>query len=191
MTISASPIPTTRLATLDDLAKVDGKAELIDGRIVRQMPTGYEPSRAAFRIVRSLDDHAELTGRGVAFSDNTGFAIPKLPSGRESFSPDASFYVGPPPDNPMRFVPGAPTFAAEVRSESDYGAAAERLMAAKRDNYFLAGMLVIWDVDLIGFCVRKYRADSPQQSVMFSAGSEADAEPAVPGWRIPIDRLFL
>lgn len=190
MSISAISPPTTRPATLDDLAKVDGKAELIGGKIVRQMPTGYEPSRAAFRIVRSLDDHAELTGHGVAFTDNTGFAIPELPSGRESFSPDASFYLGPPPDDPMRFVQGAPTFAAEVRSESDYGEPAEKSMAAKRADYFLAGTLVVWDVDLISRCVRKYRADSPDQPVLFSQGEQADAEPAVPGWRLPLDRIL-
>ena len=190
MIVGTIPLPTTRPATLDDLAKVDGKAELIDGRIVRQMATGYEPSRAAFRIVRSLDDHAGLTGRGVAFADNTGFAIPKLPSGRESFSPDASFYIGPLPSNPMRFIQGAPTFAVEVRSDSDFGPAAEKLMAAKRADYFLAGTLVVWDVDLIGRCVRKYRADSPDQPSVFIQGEQADAEPAVPGWRIDVERVF-
>jgi len=104
MSISTVPPPTTRPATLDDLAQVDGKAELIAGKIVQQTPTGYQPNRAAFRIARSLDDHAELTGHGVAFTNNMGFAIPELPSGRESFSPDASFYLGPLPDDPMGFV---------------------------------------------------------------------------------------
>ncbi len=190
MSISTISPATTRRATLDDLARVDGKAELIGGKIVHQMATGYEPSRAAFRIVRSLDDHAELTGHGVAFTDNTGFAIRELPSGRESFSPDASFYLGPPPNDPMRFVQGPPTFAVEVRSESDYGAAAEKLMAAKRADYFLAGTLVVWDVDLVERCVRKYRADSPEQPILFSLGEHADAEPAAPGWRLSVDRVF-
>ena len=46
----------TRTATLDDLLKVDGKAELIAGRIVHFIPTGRKPSRVAARIFRSLDD---------------------------------------------------------------------------------------------------------------------------------------
>ena len=190
MTISTIPLPTTRPATLDDLAKVDGKAELIDGRIVRQMATGHLPNRVASRIFRGLDDHAETIGQGTAYTDSTGFAVPKLPSGRESFSPDTSLYLGPVPTNPMGFVRGAPTFAVEVRSESDYGPAAEAAMAAKRADYFLAGTAVVWDVDPIARTIRKYRADSPHQSIMFTAGSEADAEPAVPGWRILIDRVF-
>ena len=165
MSISTIPLPTTRPATLDDLAKVDGKAELIDGRIVRQMPTGYEPNRAAFRIVRSLDDHAELTGHGVAFTDNMGFAIPEASLGTRVLFSGRFLLHRPSPDNPMRFVQGAPTFAVEVRSESDYGEAAEQSMAAKRADYFLAGTSVVWDVDLIARSVRKYRADSPHQSV--------------------------
>jgi Uma2 family endonuclease len=190
MSIGTIPLSTTRRATLDDLAKVDGKAELINGRIVHQMATGYEPNRTAFRIARSLDDHAETAGRGVAFTDNMGFAIPELPSGRESFSPDASFYDGPLPANPMRFVQGAPTFAVEVRSESDYGDAAEKSMAAKRADYFRAGTLVVWDVDLLSRCVRKYRADSPDQPIVFCLGEQADAEPAVPGWLLPVSRIL-
>lgn len=57
---------------------------------MHEMATGHEPNRAAFRIARSLDDHAESTGVGLAYTDNMGFAVPELPSGRESFSPDAS-----------------------------------------------------------------------------------------------------
>src|ERR1700722_11550468 len=86
MSAGTVSVPTTRPATLDDLAKVDGKAELIDGRIVHQMPTGHLPNRVASRIFRSLDDHAEAAGQGVAYTDSIGFAVPKLPSGRESFT---------------------------------------------------------------------------------------------------------
>ena len=121
----------TRVAeTLDDLYRVKGKAELINGRIVHQMPTGFLPGRVGYRICRSLDDHAETTGHGVALPDNVGFAVPELSSGRQSFSPDIAYYLGSLPSNPMRFVEGPPTFAVEVRSENDYGDAAEAEMAA-------------------------------------------------------------
>lgn len=90
----------------------------------------------------------------------------------------------------MGFVQGAPTLAVEVRSENDYGPAAEAAMAAKRADYFLAGTLVVWDVDPISECVRKYKSDSPNQPVLFTRGQEADADPAVPGWRMPVGRIF-
>jgi len=82
-------------ATLEDLYRVRGKTELIGGRIVRYMATGRKPSRVASRIFRSLDDYAEKIGQGEAYADNTGFAIAILPSGRESFSPDAAYYKFP------------------------------------------------------------------------------------------------
>jgi Putative restriction endonuclease len=68
---------TQAAATIDDLRRVEGKAELIAGRIVHLMPTGYQPNLVAARIYRSLDDHAEATGLGVAFTDNMGFTVPE------------------------------------------------------------------------------------------------------------------
>jgi Uma2 family endonuclease len=177
-------------ATLDDLYRVTSKAELIAGRIIHLMPTGFHPSRVASRIFRSLDDYAEATSRGAAFADNTGFAVGLLSSGRQSFSPDASYFRGPFPSNRMRFLEGAPTFAVEVRSENDYGDAAEAAMAAKRADYFEAGTAVVWDVDPVNEVVRKYGADFPDQPIVFAHGQEADAEPAVPGWRMAVDRTF-
>ena len=179
---------THAAATLDDLLQVDGKAELIAGRIVRFMPTGRKPSRIAFRIARSLDDYAESTGLGEAYSDNAGYAVDMLASGRQSFSPDASYFIGPFPENDMRFLEGPPTFAVEVRSEGDRGDAAETAMAAKRADYFEAGTLVVWDVDPVAEVVRCYRADS--QTATFGKGDTAEAEPAVPGWRLSVDDLF-
>ena len=181
---------TQAKATLDDLHRVEGKAELISGRIVHLMPTGYKPNRVAGVIYRSLDDHAMAAGRGVAFTYNMGFAVPELSSGRQSFSPDSSYYIGPLPQDDMDFVEGPPTLAVEVRSKSDYGASAEAKMAAKRADYFEAGTKVVWDVDPEAQLIRSYRSPTPDRPTVFSAGQIADAEPAVPGWRLPVDRVF-
>jgi Uma2 family endonuclease len=175
---------------LDDLYRTPGKAELIGGRIVEQMATGIRPNEIAGNIYTSLRLFGAQRKRGKAFTDNIGFAVPELLSGRESFSPDASFYNGPLPINLMRFVEGPPTFAAEVRSENDYGQAAEDEMAAKRIDYFAAGATVVWDVDPIAETVACYRASDPTQAVLFRMGDVADAEPAVPGWRIAVAEIF-
>lgn len=181
--------PPTARATLDDLHRVEGKAELIGGRIVRFMPTGYRPSEIAFRIIQRLAEYVAATGRGKVFTDGMGYAVPELPSGRESFSPDASYYSGPPPADDMDFAQGPPDFAVEVRSKGDYGPAAEREMAAKRADYFLAGTKVVWDVDPRAGTVVRYTAD-PAATATFGPGQEADAEPALGGWRVPVDALF-
>jgi hypothetical protein len=44
-------------------------------------------------------------------------------------------------------------------------------MAEKRADCFAAGTDVVWDADL-------------------HRGEHADAEPAVPGWAMPVDELF-
>lgn len=181
---------TSTRATLDDLMRVEGKAELIGGRIVEYMASGYRPNLAAGRIFRALDDYAKATGRGFAATDGLGFAVPELTSGRESFSPDAAFTFGPPPTNEMDFVAGPPTLAVEVRSKSDYGPSADADYAAKRADYFEAGTAVVWDVDPVAGVVRSYRPGDPGRPTTFAAGQVADAEPALPGWRLGVDELF-
>lgn len=183
-------VRTPTAATLDDLYKVEGKAELIAGRIVL-MPTGYLPVVVAGEIFALLRQYVRALGAGVAFADGIGFAQrPPMPSGRESFSPDAAYYTGPPPANLMRFVDGAPDFAVEVRSENDYGPGAEIDQAEKRADYFLAGTKVVWDVDPQAQTIASYRADAPTQPARFKVGDVADAEPAVPGWRVPVGSIF-
>jgi len=109
------------------------------------MASGDLPSAVAFEIAVSLRAHEKASKRGKAYADGIGYAVPPLPSGRESFSPDASYYDGPHPVNRMRFIEGPPVLAVEVRSENDYGDAAEDELAAKRADYFAAGTLVVWD----------------------------------------------
>ena len=177
---------TTR-ATIDDLYKVEGKAELVNGEIVHMPPAGEDPGIAGFQIAKHLDDHARHTRQGRAFPDGVGFKV-NLPH-RESFSPDAAYHIGRPTG--MRFADGAPIFAVEVRSESDYGPAAERAMAEKRADYFACGTLVVWDVDLLGEdVIKSYKASDPDHPVIFRRGEIADAEPAVPGWRMAVNDLF-
>jgi hypothetical protein len=91
----------------------------------------------------------------------------------------------------MKLIDGAPVFAVEVRSEGDYGPAAEQEMAEKRADYFAAGTKVVWDVDLNGpDVVRIYRAGDTARPTIYRRGQLAEAEPAIPGWTPPVDDLF-
>ena len=177
---------STTKRLIAELYTVEGKAEVVHGGIIRMSPTGARPSRAGGAVYASLRAGEKRIG-GWAYSDNVAYVI-DLPN-RKSFSPDASFVVGREPD--MKFIQGAPDFAAEVRSEGDYGSEAKRELAAKRSDYFAAGTKVVWDVDLLSEdVVRKYHADSAGTPTVFRRGEHAEAEPAVPGWRFPVDELF-
>jgi Uma2 family endonuclease len=173
-------------ATLDDLRLVPEKAELVGGEIVRRTPAGGRHVYATGEIVASLREYSRRTGRGCAIGDNAGFVV-NLPN-RRSFSPDAAFHVGPLSED---FFDRAPVFAVEIRSRGDYGLAAEARLAAKRADYFAAGTIVVWDVDIErAACVRAYRAADPTVPSEHRRGEIADAEPAVPGWSMPVDDLF-
>ncbi len=176
-------------ATIEDLYAVheNGKAEIVDGEIVLMSPTGGDPGFAGDEIFFSLRQFARQTKMGRAVGDNKAFRV-NLPN-RDSFSPDAAFYIGPNPR--MKFYEGAPVFAVEVRSENDYGPKAEERLAEKRADYFAAGTLVMWDVDLLGpDTIKSYSADDPGRPKIFRREEIADAEPALPGWRFPVDNLF-
>ncbi len=179
-------------ATIEDLAQVpeNAKAEIVHGKLVLLPPTGIEPGYAGDEIFVSLREYARRTGTGRAVGDNKGFLV-DLPH-RKSFSPDAAYFLGKPTG--MKFYEGAPIFAVEVRSENDYGPAAEQEMADKRTDYFACGTQVVWDVDLVGDAesdkiIFVYRAADPENPTIYRSGDIAEAEPAVPGWRFPVDNL--
>jgi Uma2 family endonuclease len=174
-------------ATVADLYATKEKAELVNDGLQIMDASGVLPGQAALAIASSLRDYVRRTRTGFAVGDNVGFIV-HLPQ-RESFSPDAAYCVGPHPG--MRFFEGAPRFAVEVRSEGDYGPAAEGEMRRMRADYFQAGTLVVWDVDLLSHeVVRVYRASAPHQPTIYRRGEVAEAEPAVPGWQLPVDELF-
>jgi Uma2 family endonuclease len=178
-----------REATVDDLYRAgeDAKAELVNGEIVTVSAGGGLHGYVAGQIFASLNEYARRTRSGVALPDNVGFIV-NLPN-RRSFSPDVAFWTGGPLTG--KFPEGAPIFAGEVRSVEDYGPAAESAMAAKRADYFAAGTQVVWDVDgLETQTIRVYRASDPAAATTYGRSERAEANPAVPGWSIPVDDLF-
>jgi Uma2 family endonuclease len=180
---------TKTQATIEDLyrAPENGKAEIVNGELILMPPTGDIPSRAAFNVASSLREFSRGKNIGRAYPDNTGYKV-NLPD-RDSFSPDASFYTGK--ATGMKFLEGAPVFAVEVRREFDYGKKAEAAIIKKRSDYFAAGTLVVWEVDLLNEdTIKVYRASDPNNPTIYRRGEIAEAEPAVSGWTMPVDDFF-
>jgi hypothetical protein len=98
---------TKGAATVEDLYREPGKAEIVGGELVRRPPTGDEPGYAGDEIFVSLREHSRRTGAGRAVSDN-----------------------------------------------------------------------------------KVYRAANPRHPTVYRRGDAAEAEPAVPGWRMDVDDLF-
>lgn len=172
---------------VDQLYRTPEKAEIVHGRIIMMSPASDEHGYAGGEVFLSLREHVRKSGVGRAVPDNVGFLCNL--SHRQSFSPDVAYYTGP--RGRRKFYPQAPDFAVEIRSDDDYGPAGERKMAEKRADYFAAGTKVVWDVDLHSddvVCV--YRASQPDKPTVYRRGQQAEAEPAVPGWSMPVDALF-
>lgn len=179
--------PDQMEALFDRLAHTEGKAEIIDGEIVQFPLSEPWPGSAADEILASLWSFMKQTKTGIACGGNKIFRV-NLPN-RQSFSPDAAYFTGT--MRAMQHYNRSPTFAVEVRSAGDYGPRAERQMAAKRADYFAAGTLVVWDVDLLSQdVVRVYRPEAPTEPAIFRPGDIADAEPAVPNWTMPVNDLL-
>ena len=83
-----------------------------------------------------------------------------------------------------------PIFAVEVRSKGDHTPKKNEEYAEKRAAYFAAGTQVVWDVNPRHKTIASYRADAPDEPRVFRAGDIADAEPALPGWRVSVINLM-
>lgn len=176
-------------ATIKNLYRVpeNGNVEIRNHSLAPISSSEFSPEQAAGEIYTSLREYQRCTQSGYAIPNSISFIV-DLPK-RRSLCPDAAFYQGQPQGG--MYLEGAPVFAAEVRSEQDCGQAVEDAMAAKRADYFAAGTLVVWDVDLLNKeVVRVYRASNPQQPQVYRRGEVAEAEPALPGWSMAVDNLF-
>lgn len=172
---------------LQKLYQTEGKAEIINGEIVKMPPTGYEPHNTSLNLAFSLKKYAKKTKYGIGVGDNVGYIVNM--QHRKSFSPDASFHVGE--KTGMKFLEGSPIFAVEVRSENDYGENAEKSIKRKRCDYFAAGTEIVWNVDLLSEnVIKSYHCDNPDSPKIFKRGEIANAEPALPKWKIAVDDLF-
>src|ERR1041384_4429053 len=77
-------------ATIEDLYKVEGKAELVNGEIILMYLTGSRANYAGGEIFSSLREYSRRRKFGRVVTDNAAFVV-DLPH-RKSFSPDAAFH---------------------------------------------------------------------------------------------------
>ena len=83
---------TEARATIEDLYKVDGKAEWVNGKIIVWEPKGWREGYTQGEIFVALRLYVRHFGIGRAIGCCVGFHV-NLPN-RESFCPDAAYYVG-------------------------------------------------------------------------------------------------
>ena len=170
--MSIATDPTTE-QLIAELYTIDGKAEIVDGRIVLMSPTGRKPGRASGAICSSLRAMRKpvrwfcLSGQCCIFG---GLAAPK------ELCPDAAFSTEAARDEVWKAV--ARCLRSRCVAKVTTVRTAEREMADKRADYFAAGTKVVWDVDLLSDdVVRVYRADAPNSPRSIAAVKQPRRSP--------------
>ncbi len=179
--------PTPGTATLRDVIDIkerEGKlCELIDGVLVEQV-MGLNESFLAGYLVTYLnvfimsqdlgmvsvpDGTVELESDLVRIPDVTFFSWDRLPDGCW-------------PSEPIPRI--APNLAVEILSHGNTPGE----MAAKRRDYFAAGVQLVWEIDRDKQTVEVYT--SPTQSTTLEVADTLDGGVVLPGFRLELKKLF-
>lgn len=155
------------------------------GRLEVLPPVGAMTGAANFKLTARLGFWNRATGLGAAFGSDLGYT---LPSGAVR-SPDASWipldqFCSLTPEQHQRFVPFAPTFAAELRSPGDRLANLRRKMLEYREQ----GANLGWLIDLVRKRVEIYRAEGPVE--ILDQPSCLSGENVLPGFELDLTGIL-
>lgn len=170
--------------TPDEFLTLEGNEgyELVDGRPVERDTMAADSQYVALKIAAQLDRYEEEHG-GFAFGDGTPFrAFGEL--GLNVYKPDAA-YVG---EGRLDAVPSgdiemAPDLAVEVTSPCDTVGGLED----KVTDYLEHGTRVVWLISPIRRGVREVRQEGERY---FGQSDELTCEDVLPGFSVPVARLF-
>ena len=180
--------PSPGSATLQDVLDVKHRegvlCELVEG-VLLEKPVGYnESSLAGFLvgllnayviprnlgIVTGADGTMELMADLVRIPDVAFTSWDRLPGRRRPTSPTPRL---------------APNLAVEILSRSNTPGE----MAAKRRDYFTAGVQLVWEIDPVKRSAAVY--SSVDQVTTLGAADSLDGGAALPGFTMPVKDLFI
>ena len=175
-------------ATEADLVRINdrkerGLCELVDGVLVEK-PMGTPESQVGSVLNRLVGNHVEEHNLGVTLGpDSLLRLLPGVVRGPDtSFVPTAKLPNGVMPPDPIADL--VPDLAVEVLSKSN----SKEEMAIKLREYFLADVRLVWFVDPVRRTVQIFTA--PGQSRILAESDTLDGGDVLPGFSLPVARLF-
>jgi Uma2 family endonuclease len=180
-------VPTPGTATEKDVIKVHDRTnrlcELVDGVLVEKV-MGFDESRFAVYLITCLGAFLNRHDRGTILgADGMVRLFPGLVR-----IPDVAFISWkrfPKSKRERGEIPNvAPDLVVEVLSKGN----TRREMARKLDEYFRAGVRLVWYVDPKNRTVRVYTA--PDDSVVMSEDQQLDGGHVLPGFTLSIRDWF-
>ena len=174
------------LVTADELERFpddDYRYELVEGRVIRMSPVGFEHGRIVPRLTALLHRHVEEHHLG-AIVNEVGFKLASNPDTVRA--PDIAFLRLDriPRPAPRGFIKGAPDLAVEVLSPDDRPSE----VRAKTTDYLASGVPLVLVLDPVGRTVTACRLKEPPQ---ISRGDDVvDIGDVVPGFVCTIPEIF-
>ena len=176
---------TTRLWTIADLERLPDDAfryALIKGELFRMPPPRFRHGRIISVLNWHVYGYVTEHELGVV-SDQSGFVLERDPD--TVLGPDLAFVQGGRlPADENAYPELAPDLVIEVVSPSQTGPSVEE----KTSLYVDAGVRLIWIVDPERRTVRVHRKDGTEDRL--SEEDVIDGEDVLPGFRLPVARLF-
>ena len=177
------PGTATEQDVLDVQARTDRLCELVDGVLVEKA-MGFRESFLAIALSAILWGFVKPRKLGVVTGED---GMVRLASGLVRI-PDVAFVSWE--RLPGRRIPSAPIpalapdLAVEVLSPGNTPGE----MARKRQEYFAAGVKLVWIVDPVARTVAVYT--EPEQSTVWQEDQTLAGDPVLPGFTLPLRELF-
>jgi Uma2 family endonuclease len=182
-----SPIFDLSDAQFYELARVNRDLcleQTVEGSLIVMAPTGWDVGIRNRRLTQQLGFWTDENGVGEAFDSSTGF---QLPNGATR-SPDASWVrinrlvvLNVPPE---RFLPIAPDFVAEIRTEQDFlPTLRDRMM-----EYIDQGVRLGWLLNLPARQVEIYRLNESVE--ILNSPISLSGEAVLPGFTLDLTGIL-
>lgn len=180
-----STMAMTNVWTAEEVGRLpdDGfRYALIEGVLYRMPPTKPRHGRVTLLAGRHIGEFVERHGLGAVY-DQSGFILARGPD--VLLGPDLAFVRGDRlPDDEDEYPLLAPDLVVEVLSPSQTGPSVDE----KTDHYLAAGVCLVWALDPARRTVRVRRPDGTDR--LLSEHDDLDGEDVLPGFRLPVARLF-
>jgi Uma2 family endonuclease len=177
------PGTATEQDVIETEARTDRLCELVDGVLVEK-GMGFNESEIAVNIAGVLNAFVKKRRLGIVVGES---GMMKL-LGRQVRIPDVAFVSWdrlPGRKRPKQPIPElAPDLAVEVLSESN----TKREMERKLQEYFTAGVRLVWYVDPQTRTARAYT--SPDQGKLIAADGVLDGGEVLPGFTLALSDVF-
>lgn len=160
--------------------------ELIGGRIVAKSSGAIsgEHSRIVGRLSQYLNNYLDTNPIGTCYPE--GASTLGRPKGSNFVRPDVCFVAkGRTPAKFKGPIPVAPDLVIEVNSPSDNN----ETMQEKVDAYLEAGVRLVWSLYMVQKFLVVYRSGERKRSIL-DLDEELDGEDVLPGFKLPVSKLF-